>query len=87
MANTRKKQAPRKKIAKKRIVRKSPEPLTKLDVFYASLHECYKAARKAGFSEGVALWMMQDRILPDWIVGDGAIIPSIDPTEEDGDFD
>jgi hypothetical protein len=51
------------------------------------LHECYKAARKAGFSEGVALWMMQDRILPDWIVGDGAIIPSIDPTEEDEDFD
>jgi hypothetical protein len=31
--------------------------------------------------------MMQDRILPDWIVGDGAIIPSIDPTEEDEDFD
>jgi hypothetical protein len=87
MATTRKKQARRKKIAKKRIVRKSPEPLTKLDVFYASLHECYKAARKAGFSEGVALWMMQDRILPDWIVGDGAIIPSIDPTEEDEDFD
>ena len=88
MANTRKKQpAKRKKIAKKRVIRKSPEPLTKIDVFYASLHECYKAARKAGFSEGVALWMMQDRILPDWIVGDGAIIPSIDPTEEDEDFD
>jgi len=87
MANTRKKQTARKKVAKKRIVRKSPEPLTKLDVFYASLHECYKSARKAGFSEGVALWMMQDRILPDWIVGDGGIIPSIDPTEEEEDLD
>jgi hypothetical protein len=87
MANTRKKQAPRKKVAKKRIVRKSPEPLTQMDHFYISLHECYKAAKKAGFSETMAFWMMQERILPDWIVGDGGIIPSIDPTEEDEDFD
>jgi hypothetical protein len=88
MANTRKKQAPRKKVAKKRIVRKSPEPLTKLDVFYASLHECYKAARKAGFSEAIALYLMSEKqTLPDWIVGDGAIIPSIDPTDDEEDFD
>jgi hypothetical protein len=87
MANTRKKQTARKKVAKKRIVRKSPEPLTQMDHFYISLHECYKAAKKAGFSETMAFWMMQERILPDWIVGDGGIIPSIDPTEEDEDFD
>jgi len=85
MANTRK-PIKRKKI-NRRVVRQSPEPLTKIDQHYTALHECYKAARKAGFSEGVALWMMQDRILPDWIVGDGAIIPSIDPTDDDEDFD
>ena len=88
MANTRKKQAPRKKIAKKRIVRKSPEPLSKIDIHYIALQECYKAARKAGFSEGIALWMMTEKhTFPDWIVGDGGIIPSIDPTEEDEDLD
>lgn len=88
MANTRKKQTgKRKKIAKKRIVRKGPEPLTKMDEFYISLHECYKAAKRAGFTETMAFWMMQERVLPDWIVGDGAIIPVIDPTEEEGDLD
>jgi hypothetical protein len=87
MANTRKKQTTRKKVAKKRIVRKSPEPLTQMDHFYISLHECYKAAKKAGFSETMAFWMMQERILPDWIVGDGGIIPSIDSTDDEEDFD
>jgi hypothetical protein len=87
MANTRKKQTTRKKVAKKRIVRKSPEPLTQMDHFYISLHECYKAAKRAGFSETMAFWMMQERILPDWIVGDGAIIPSIDPTDDEEDLD
>jgi hypothetical protein len=88
MATARKKQTARKKkIAKKRIIRKSPEPLTKMDEFYISLHECYKAAKKAGFSETMAFWMMQERILPDWIVGDGAIIPSIDPTDDEEDLD
>ena len=88
MANTRKKQpAKRKKIAKKRVIRKSPEPLTKMDEFYITLHEAYKAAKKAGFSETMAFWMMQEKILPDWMVGDGGIIPSIDPTDDEEDFD
>ena len=79
MANTRK----RKKITR-RIVRKSPEPLTKLDQHYIAMHEIYKAARKAGFSESYALYFVSDRLtMPDWVIGDGGIIPSIDPTEED----
>ena len=49
MASTRK----RKKI-NRRVVRKSPEPLTRLDQHYIALHECYKAAKKAGFSNEVA---------------------------------
>jgi hypothetical protein len=53
-----------------------------------ALQECYKAARKAGFSEAIALYLMSEKqTLPDWIVGDGAIIPSIDPTDDDEDFD
>ena len=88
MANTRKKQVKRKKIAKKRIVRKTPEPLTKIDIHYAALHECFKAARKAGFNEEIALWMMTEKhAFPDWIVGDGGIIPTIDPTDEEDDLD
>ncbi len=81
MANTRK----RRKITKRR-VRKSPEPLTKLDQHYIAMNEIYKAARKAGFSESCALYFVSDRLtMPDWVIGDGGIIPSIDPTEEDDD--
>jgi len=85
MGDTRKKTT-RKKVAKKRVIRKSPEPLSKLDVFYIAKHEMYKAARKAGFSEGVALYLMDNPdSMPDWIVGDKGIIPVIDPTEEEDD--
>ncbi len=81
MANTRK----RRKITRRR-VRKSPEPLTKLDQHYIAMNEIYKAARKAGFSESCALYFVSDRLtMPDWLIGDGGIIPSIDPTEEDDD--
>ena len=51
-----------------------------------ALHECYKAARKAGFTDEHAFWLMTEkRSFPDWIVGDDGIIPMIDPTEEDDD--
>ena len=82
MAGTRRK---RKEI-NKRIVRKSPEPLSKLDQQYIAMNEIYKAARKAGFSESCSLYFVSDRAtMPDWVIGDGGIIPSIDPTEEDED--
>jgi hypothetical protein len=29
--------------------------------------------------------MTEHKTFPDWVVGDGGIIPSIDPTEEDED--
>ncbi len=81
MANTRK----RRKITRRK-VRKSPEPLTKLDQHYIVMNEIYRAARKAGFSESCALYFVSDRLtMPDWVIGDGGIIPSIDPTEEDDD--
>ena len=80
MADTRR----RRKKYIKRIVRKSPEPLSKLDQHYIAMNEIYKAARKAGFSESCALYFVSDRAtMPDWVIGDGGIIPSIDPTEED----
>lgn len=83
MANTRK----RKKINRRR-VRKSPDPLSKLDVFMIAKHEVYKAAKKAGFSNEIAWFFMQEpNALPDWIANDkpDAIIPVLDPTEEDED--
>ena len=82
MADTRRR---RKKYIKRR-VRKSSEPLSKLDQHYIAMNEIFKAARKAGFSESCALYFVSDRAtMPDWVVGDGGIIPSIDPTEEDDD--
>ena len=80
MATTRK----RKKINRRR-VRNTPEPLTKLDQFYIAKHEIFKAARRAGFSESVALYLMDSDHMPDWIIGDGGIIPSIPTPDEEED--
>jgi hypothetical protein len=82
MADTRRK---RKKI-NKRVVRKSPDPLSKLEVFYIAKHEMYRAARRAGFSESVALYLMDSPAsMPDWVVGEDGIIPTIPTPEEDED--
>jgi hypothetical protein len=82
MADTRRK---RKKI-NRRVVRKSPEPLTKLEVFYIAKHEMFRAARKAGFTESVALYLMDSPAsMPDWVVGEDGIIPTIPTPEEDED--
>jgi hypothetical protein len=80
MATTRK----RKKINRRR-VRNTPEPLTKLDQFYIAKHDIFKAARRAGFSESIALYLMDSDHMPDWIVGDGGIIPSIPTPDEEED--
>jgi hypothetical protein len=83
MANTRK----RKKINKRR-VRKTPEPLSKLDVFMITKHEVYKAAKKAGFNNELAWFFMQEpNALPDWIANtkSDAIIPVIDPYDDEDD--
>jgi hypothetical protein len=82
MADTRRK---RKKI-NRRVVRKSPDPLSKLEVFYIAKHEMYRAARRAGFSESVALYLMDSPAsMPDWVVGEDGIIPVIPTPEEDED--
>ena len=82
MADTRRK---RKKI-NRRVVRKSPDPLSKLEVFYIAKHEMYRAARRAGFSESVALYLMDSAAsMPDWVVGEDGIIPTIPMPDEDDD--
>jgi hypothetical protein len=55
-------------------------------VFYIAKHEMYKAARKAGFSESVALYLMDSpESMPDWVVGDKGIIPRIPTPDEEED--
>ena len=83
MANTRKRTT-RKKVNRRR-VRHTSEPLTKLDQWYIAKHEMFRAARKAGFSESVALYLMESSSMPDWIVGDQGIIPTIPTPDEDED--
>jgi hypothetical protein len=84
MANTRK-QSKRKKV-NRRVVRQTPEPLSKLDQFYIAKHEMFRAARKAGFNESCALYLMDNpESMPDWIVGDKGIIPTIPTPDEDDD--
>jgi hypothetical protein len=84
MANTRKR-TPRKKV-NRRVVRQTPEPLSKLDQFYIAKHEMFRAARKAGFNESCALYLMDNpESMPYWIVGDKGIIPTIPTPDEDDD--
>jgi hypothetical protein len=84
MANTRKR-TPRKKV-NRRVVRQTPEPLSKLDQFYIAKHEMFRTARKAGFNESCALYLMDNpESMPDWIVGDKGIIPTIPTPDEDED--
>ena len=84
MADTRR-TSKRKKINRRR-VRKTPDPLTKLEQWYICKHEMFKAARKAGFTESVALYLMDSpESMPDWIVGDKGIIPFIPTPVEDED--
>jgi len=83
MANTKK----RKKV-NRRVVRKSPEPLSKLDVYFITKHEIYRAAKKAGFSNELAWFFLQEpSALPDWVANDkpDAIIPVIPTPDEDDD--
>jgi hypothetical protein len=61
-------------------------PLSKLDVFMITKHEIYRAAKKAGFTNEVAWFFMQEpHALPDWVSNDkpDALIPRIDPTEDE----
>jgi hypothetical protein len=59
MANTRK-PIKRKKI-NRRVVRQTPEPLNKdRSALHGIKHECYKAARKAGFTPEHAFWLMTE---------------------------
>ena len=84
MANTRR-PSKRKKINRRR-VRHTPEPLTPLKQWYIAKHEMFRAARKAGFSESIALYLMDSpESMPDWIVGDKGIIPTIPTPDEDDD--
>jgi hypothetical protein len=83
MANTRK-TTKRTKI-NRRVVRHTPDP-SKIDAHDIALHECYKAARKAGFTPEHAFWLMTEiKTFPNWVVGDGGIIPSIDPSDDEDD--
>ena len=76
-----------RKIKRRRVNRKSTLPLTKLDQHYIALRECFLSARRAGFTSEEAFWLLNEmeRTAPNWVVGDGNIIPVIDPTEEDED--
>ena len=83
MANTRK-PIKRKKI-NRRVVRQTRE-LSKIDTHFIALHEAFIAAKRAGFSNEMAFWIMQEpNALPDWISNTepDAIIPRIDPDQDD----
>ena len=83
MANTRK-TTKRTKI-NRRVVRQTRE-LTKMDTHFITLHEAFTAAKRAGFSNEMAVWIMQEpNALPDWISNTepDAIIPRIDPDADD----
>lgn len=71
-------------MAKKRVI--DLDTYNALDAWCIALNEYYKSLRKAGFSEGIALFMITDHeSFPDWIIPD---LPNrIDriPYEDDDD--
>jgi hypothetical protein len=53
--------------AKKKVI--DLDTYNALDAWCIALNEYYKSLRKAGFSEGIALFMITDReSFPDWIL-------------------
>jgi hypothetical protein len=72
--------------AKKKVI--DLDTYNALDAWCISLNEYYKSLRKAGFNEGIALFMITDReSFPDWIL---PTVPNrIDniPYEDDEDDD
>ena len=53
--------------AKKKVI--DLDTYNALDAWCISLNEYFKSLRKAGFSEGIALFMITDReSFPDWIL-------------------
>ena len=71
-------------MAKKKVI--DLDTYNALDAWCIALNEYYKSLRKAGFSEGIALFMITDHeSFPDWIIPD---LPNrIDriPYEDDDD--
>jgi hypothetical protein len=72
--------------AKKKVI--DLDTYNALDAWCIALNEYFKSLRKAGFSEGIALFMITDReSFPDWIL---PTVPNrIDniPYEDDEDDD
>ena len=56
-------------MAKKRVI--DLDTYNALDAWCIALNEYFKSLRKAGFSEGIALFMITDHeSFPDWIIPD-----------------
>ena len=56
-------------MAKKKVI--DLDTYNALDAWCIALNEYYKSLRKAGFSEGIALFMITDHeSFPDWIIPD-----------------
>ena len=61
---------------------------SKLDAYCIGLHEYYKSLRKAGFSEGVTLFMITDtQSYPGWILPDPVEPERLGDYEDEDDDD
>jgi len=59
---------------------------SKLDAYCIGLHEYWKSLRKAGFAEGVALFMITDvDSYPAWILPDPVHIEKLGNYEDEDD--
>jgi hypothetical protein len=58
-------------MARKQTKALEEQGYSKLDAYCIGLHEYYKSLKKAGFSEGVVLFMITDtQSYPHWILPD-----------------
>jgi hypothetical protein len=73
-------------MARKQTKALEEQGYSKLDAYCIGLHEYYKSLRKAGFPEGVVLFMITDtQSYPHWILPDPIAPEKLGDYEDDED--
>jgi hypothetical protein len=73
-----------KRKRKESAARRTGEPLKPIDIWAASIVECYEALIRAGYGENRSRWYIEEQMrLPEWIINNPDHSPYEDEEEED----
>jgi hypothetical protein len=81
---TKAERAAKRKAKERAAARNKAEPLRPIDLWAASIVECYEALVRAGYGEDKARWYIEEKMrLPDWITPAPADIPHYDDDDDE----